>query len=517
MYNFFKYVWWERQNRMVEVTKSSRYDWFDLIKRSGSKSMMSYAVAMVDPGGEFPKHMHYGTEQLVYILEGEGYVYINDVAHPAYPGAAFFFESGDSHRTVNTGDITLKELDISIPAVQDVPAFAEDNAQGIDYTENLYNAVRALEKQIAENLSTPIVVFDSDWKEVYRGDKWPQICREKCMQGGEGSCYCLEEHPELGLEKSEASEFVCPYGLTVYHYPIRFMNNDIGAVRGGCIIELGHDSMLEGKESLIPDHASSPPGIKHQLHHITRNIISFCQYVSLRNEAINMQLELEASEHELMMLNDDLHDTQYSVTDLKINHHFLFNTLNMIARMALDEPREKVYDVIVDLSEMFRRSMMTDVKTVPLRSEIEYLDLYIEMQQLRFRDSLTVEFDRDPAADEVPVPFNFLQPLVENAFKHGLAPMRDEDKWLGIVIRKAGQWVEIYVKNNGAVLDDQTIDHINVMLRQHSGHGLSLIHEKLQIAYGNRFVFRFLKSEEKKTVVAIKIPTNMEKEDRETE
>lgn len=495
---------------MVEVSKSSRYDWFDLIKKGGSKSIMSYAIATIDPDGEFPRHMHYGTEQLVYILEGEGYVYVNDVAHPAYPGASFFFESGDSHSTVNTGDIPLKELNISIPAVDEVPAFAEDNAQGVDYSENLRSAVDALRKRISATLTTPIMIFDADWQTVYRGDNWPRICREECLErlnGDVSGCYCMQRHEELEADDQSGAEFRCPYGLTVYHYPIRFMQHEIGTVRGGCILELGQDSALTGYEELLPEHASSPPGVKHQLNHIVRNIVSFCQYVSLRNEAITMQLELQASEHELMMLNDDLNDTRYSVTELKINHHFLFNTLNMIARMAIDEPRENIYNAIVDLSEMFRRSMMTDVKFVPLKSEIDYLNLYINMQKMRFRDSLEVSVTADASLDEIIVPFNFLQPLVENAFKHSLSLERDENKKLSIDVRKKGNWAEIYVVNNGVVLDDDTIEHINVMLRQHSGHGLSLIHEKLQMAYGNRFVFRFSRNEEDETVVAVKIPT----------
>ena len=495
---------------MVEVTKSSRYDWFDLFKKNGSKSIMSYAIATIDPHGEFPRHMHYGTEQLIYILEGEGYVYVNDEPHPAYPGASFFCESGDSHQTVNTGDKPLKELNISIPAVQEVPAFAEDNAQGIDYAESLRSAVNALRKRIASDLTTPIVIFDSDWQTLYMADKWPRICRERCLKDAHGDvkqCYCMQKHDELELGKQEASEFRCPYGLTVYHYPITLTGNEIGSVRGGCILELGQDSALTGYEELLPEHASSPPGVRHQLHHIVRNLVSFCQYVSLRNEAITMQLELQASEHELMMLNDDLNDTRYSVTELKINHHFLFNTLNMIARMAIDEPRENIYNAIADLAEMFRRSMKTDVKFVSLKSEIDYLNLYINMQKLRFRDSLDVSVANDPVLDEIIVPFNFLQPLVENAFKHSLSLARDENKKLSIDVLKNGDWAEIYVTNNGVVLDDDTLDHINVMLRQHSGHGLSLIHEKLQMAYGNRFVFRFSRNEEDETVAAIKIPT----------
>ena len=95
--------------------------------------------------------------------------------------------------------------------------------------------------------------------------------------------------------------------------------------------------------------------------------------------------------------------------------------------------------------------LFKDPKFVPMKDEMDYLDLYINIQKLRFRESLEIDIEKDPGLDDIMVPFNFLQPLVENAFKHGLSLERDEDKKLRIKAVRNGDWAEIYVANNGVI------------------------------------------------------------------
>jgi sensor histidine kinase YesM len=105
----------------------------------------------------------------------------------------------------------------------------------------------------------------------------------------------------------------------------------------------------------------------------------------------------------------------------QINPHFLFNALNTLADMAKDRPEAE--QTILHLSKVFRYVLdSTRRETVPLREEIAFIRSYLEIEQARFEDKLRFEIDVPDALLDEPVPPMLLQPLVENAIKHGIAP-----------------------------------------------------------------------------------------------
>lgn len=160
----------------------------------------------------------------------------------------------------------------------------------------------------------------------------------------------------------------------------------------------------------------------------------------------------------------------------QLRPHFLFNTLNMIAEQVYTDPAGA--DAMLTRLGVLLRSSFTesDRELVPLRRELELLESYVDIMQARFRGRLTFERDVDPDTLDSLVPRFVLQPLVENAIKHGVEP-REEGGLVTVVARRkgvAGASVVLEVRDNG----DGLIGSI------HEGTGVRNTRERLQHLYG---------------------------------
>lgn len=132
----------------------------------------------------------------------------------------------------------------------------------------------------------------------------------------------------------------------------------------------------------------------------------------------------------------------------QLKPHFLFNALNGIASLMYSDVAA-AERMLVRLSELLRQTMsQTGAPLTPLRQEIAFLERYLEIERIRFRDRLTVQFEIDPATLDAQVPSLILQPLVENAIRHGIEPQMRTGR---IVLRSAvvGDHLVLSVTDNG--------------------------------------------------------------------
>jgi LytS/YehU family sensor histidine kinase len=132
---------------------------------------------------------------------------------------------------------------------------------------------------------------------------------------------------------------------------------------------------------------------------------------------------LEQKQLQLAQLEALANDAQLRALRYQLQPHFLFNTLNTISTLVLDDRKQDARKMISRLAELLRNTIdAPDTHLVILREELYLVGQYLAVEQVRFDDRLRVKFDHAPEAPEVNVPRLLLQPLVENAIRHGIAP-----------------------------------------------------------------------------------------------
>jgi two-component system, LytTR family, sensor histidine kinase AlgZ len=138
-------------------------------------------------------------------------------------------------------------------------------------------------------------------------------------------------------------------------------------------------------------------------------------------------------------------DARVAELQARIRPHFLFNTLNTAIALVRAEP-ERAEAVLEDLAELFRVALQQDSGTVTLASEIELARRYLAIEQMRFADRLRVHWQIDPAAGAARVPPLVLQPLVENAIRHGVEPSSQASEMTVRAIVRGGL-AEVHIDN----------------------------------------------------------------------
>jgi LytS/YehU family sensor histidine kinase len=178
-------------------------------------------------------------------------------------------------------------------------------------------------------------------------------------------------------------------------------------------------------------------------------------------------------------LEGQLTRAQLDALRSQLRPHFLFNTLNAISVLTLEDAA-RARHMVLRLGSLLRRSLDEEEHEVPLRQELVFLDDYLDIQRARFGDRLVVSLDVDAAAREARVPVLMLQPLVENAIEHGW-PEKDATTTIALRAAKSDGVLRLSVEDNGPGAAEQ--------LRE--GIGLSNTRERLKRLYGERATLKF--------------------------
>jgi signal transduction histidine kinase len=192
-------------------------------------------------------------------------------------------------------------------------------------------------------------------------------------------------------------------------------------------------------------------------------------------------------------LEQTLARTTLEALRLQLNPHFLFNALNSVNELMEMDVRE-AQRTLVRVSDLLRLSLRSAAQSViPVWQEIELVELYLQIARVRYGAGLDADIAVDPSVVDAMIPSFLLQPLVENALKHGLAPGHS-DQSIEVRLSKTGDDLEIIVEDNGKGLDGLLTTSGRFLAAVPSvdglGIGLTNTRSRLAMLYGDRYAFR---------------------------
>ena len=176
----------------------------------------------------------------------------------------------------------------------------------------------------------------------------------------------------------------------------------------------------------------------------------------------------------------------------QINPHFLYNSLNSIASLAPIDA-QKTQKMAHSLSDLFKYSInRKDKKTNTILDEVNMVKTYLEIEKIRFGDRLQFTVDVDKDLENIEIPLFLIQPLVENAVKHGISKNEGEGK-IGLKISKEQNEIIISVSDNGPDFPEGLL----------SGHGLQTVFDLLRLTYGDKAALNWTNTPEKMIIITI--------------
>ena len=230
--------------------------------------------------------------------------------------------------------------------------------------------------------------------------------------------------------------------------------------------------LTQASRSIAAGQLDSPdlPAASDEVGQLTG---TFNQMKHAMAESMAAREALHREEVRNLALEKDLEHTRLEVLKSQVNPHFLFNTLNMISCMARLEDAADTDQMIVRLGSLFRHNLRTKKQVIPLEEELEGLDDYIYLQQMRFDGRITVEkqIEVDPAA--VTLPSFTLQPILENAFSHGLKSCEEGGLVLLKVWQEGGTLI-LTVSDNGKGMTEEELAALQEKIRQSEQTGKSI-------------------------------------------
>ncbi|MGB9780591.1 LytS/YhcK type 5TM receptor domain-containing protein [Caldanaerobacter sp.] len=216
---------------------------------------------------------------------------------------------------------------------------------------------------------------------------------------------------------------------------------------------------------------------------------------------ISYQLEIADAEYQKKLATE----AKLNALQAQINPHFLFNSLNTVISFIRTNPRI-ARELLINLSEYFRHNLRNVGKYITVEEELNNINAYLYIEKARFGDKLNIDQDIDVSILTCYMPSFILQPIVENAVKHGILP-KGEKGTVKIKIKDEGDYINFYVEDDGVGMTQEELKNLfKEGIGKGAGIGLYNVNERLTVAFSKECALSIESELGKGTRVSFKIP-----------
>lgn len=264
----------------------------------------------------------------------------------------------------------------------------------------------------------------------------------------------------------------------------------------------GHWDIPDLRQHKYQDLNYMVTAFNNMKNNINSYILELNQKAELENQ-LNKE-KLASAENEKL-----LKESRLLALQMQMNPHFLFNTLNLISRMAMFQETDKVRKLLTAISKILRYNLQHEGRLVDLESELKVVEAYLYIQRIRFQDRITFVLETNGDVQQVNLPPMIIQPLIENAIIHGLKDKQENGQVI-IRITRESHGVSIRVADNGVGMDEKLLKQVlrneNSIKKESKSIGLANVRKRMDLCFENNHLIEVSSKSGKGTIVDVFIP-----------
>lgn len=369
----------------------------------------------------------------------------------------------------------------------------------------------------------PQITTDKDGNPVGKISNFIPFCK-LIRSSPKGSRQCILCDRQAGLQAMEGKQrriYDCHAGLIDCAAPIIVNDHYLGSVLGGQALIRGEKTRDSIDIERISRQFDIPPNklrvavefipliSREELQDYVECYSFLANYLDQIGVNRLAQAQLLKENKEKLSLERKARQLELKTIQAQVNPHFLFNTLNSVARMALLENAPQTEELIYNLSDLLRYNLKNTDKFPTIRDDIGNIKKYLAIQSLRYSDRVSFDIDVDESVMDYRIPPMILQPIVENCMIHGLEEKTEGGKLEILVYPISRDKIEIKITDNGRGIKPEALNLIRQMgttSHSHLGIGLINVYDRLRHYFGDQCGLTIESALNVGTCVSIRIP-----------
>ncbi|MFN8456154.1 MAG: PocR ligand-binding domain-containing protein [Anaerolineae bacterium] len=369
--------------------------------------------------------------------------------------------------------------------------------------------LQRIQDTFSKAMCVAAITVDKIGTPITRSSNFQPICQLiRSTPAGLARCKECDARGGLAAHYSDKPEaYVCLGGLMDVAAPITIEDEYIGCILCGqvvlsedrdefikdivarnVVLDLPRDQLLRAAQQ-IPAISRERLDAAVEMLMLTANHIVEIGMTNLTQARLLKEVQEKAA------MQAALQNAQLRALQSQINPHFLFNSLTLVGYTALAENAHRTEEIAYALSDLLRYSLRNTATTVPLSEEVEMIERYLTIQQIRFGPRLHKHIEIDPTLQHLQVPCMLLQPLVENAIVHAVEPLMRPVTVQVRVVRDDNN-ILLEVSDDGMGMAETWVTALNNRLfstpagRKRPSLGLQNVIRRLEGEYGSKFNLR---------------------------